>query len=206
MATTSPIQHVVVLMLENRSFDHMLGYHAGVNGLTGNEYNLVDPTKAVSSANPAYYVSNAAPFAIPAGEGPGHSFHDANSQVYNNISGPAPGFPLETWASSKTIARNWCWLTGSRTRRWLISKPSWNPSPPGGSPRSRHSQTPSACATTGFPRCRDRPSPIDFICRRPSSFGYVMNDWSQIFNARTIYNNLQDAGFTWAVYTRTSTK
>ena len=33
-----------------------------------------------------------------------------------------------------------------------------------------------------------------------SSFGYVMNDWSQIFSARTIYNNLQDAGHTWAVY------
>ena len=49
MAAKGRIEHVVVLMLENRSFDHMLGYHAGVNGLKGNEYNLVDPTKAVSS-------------------------------------------------------------------------------------------------------------------------------------------------------------
>jgi phospholipase C len=54
MASTSRIEHVVVLMLENRSFDHMLGYHAGVNGLTGKEFNLLDPTKAVSSTNPAY--------------------------------------------------------------------------------------------------------------------------------------------------------
>jgi phospholipase C len=53
MANTNHIEHFVVLMLENRSFDHMLGYHAGVNGLTGNKYNLLDPTKPVSSANPA---------------------------------------------------------------------------------------------------------------------------------------------------------
>jgi phospholipase C len=41
------IKHIVVLMMENRSFDHMLGFlklegMAEVNGLTGNEYNL-DP-------------------------------------------------------------------------------------------------------------------------------------------------------------------
>jgi len=39
-----PIQHVIVLMLENRSFDHMLGYldhptDPTFNGLTGNETN-----------------------------------------------------------------------------------------------------------------------------------------------------------------------
>ena len=36
-----PIEHVFVLMLENRSFDHMLGFSgiAGINGLTGSESN-----------------------------------------------------------------------------------------------------------------------------------------------------------------------
>jgi phospholipase C len=39
------IKHIVVLMMENRSFDHMLGYLAlegmkDLNGLTGDEYNL----------------------------------------------------------------------------------------------------------------------------------------------------------------------
>jgi phospholipase C len=31
-----PIKHLVVLMLENRSFDHMLGLLPGVNGLDPN--------------------------------------------------------------------------------------------------------------------------------------------------------------------------
>ena len=41
---TAPIDHVVVLMLENRSFDHILGYRPGVNGLKGDEFNLLKPT------------------------------------------------------------------------------------------------------------------------------------------------------------------
>ena len=91
MAGSSRIENVVVLMLENRSFDHMLGYHAGVNGLKGNEYNLLDPTKPISAANPAFYVSNGEPFAIPVGEEPGHSFTDANWQVYSNEDGHGAG-------------------------------------------------------------------------------------------------------------------
>ena len=31
-----PIKHLVVLMLENRSFDHMLGYMPGVDGIPPN--------------------------------------------------------------------------------------------------------------------------------------------------------------------------
>jgi phospholipase C len=33
------LKHIVVLMMENRSFDHMLGglKHPGIDGLTGNE-------------------------------------------------------------------------------------------------------------------------------------------------------------------------
>jgi phospholipase C len=37
------LKHIVVLMMENRSFDHMLGYMkqqvAGIDGLNGNESN-----------------------------------------------------------------------------------------------------------------------------------------------------------------------
>jgi phospholipase C len=33
------IKHVIVLMEENRAFDHLLGWRPGVNGLTGHEFN-----------------------------------------------------------------------------------------------------------------------------------------------------------------------
>ena len=50
------IVHVVVLMLENRSFDHLPGFLKSptdrINGLTGNESNPRDP----SSPDSAPYV------------------------------------------------------------------------------------------------------------------------------------------------------
>ena len=55
---TQVIEHVVVLMLENRSFDHMLGYlkarHYPIEGLTGDESN---PTDLNDVNNPAKRVN-----------------------------------------------------------------------------------------------------------------------------------------------------
>jgi len=68
-AASGKIQHVVVLMLENRSFDHIFGYRAGVEGLKGTEFNLLDPTKPQSDTNPSFAVNNGAPYAVLAGNG-----------------------------------------------------------------------------------------------------------------------------------------
>ena len=43
-----PIEHVIVLMLENRSYDHMLGYLPNGHGLAGDEFNLIDPSEPTS--------------------------------------------------------------------------------------------------------------------------------------------------------------
>lgn len=53
------IKHIVVLMEENQSFDHIFGWRLGVDGLTGAEFNLVDPLdtkseKVFVSKNAAY--------------------------------------------------------------------------------------------------------------------------------------------------------
>src|SRR5207237_9611216 len=48
MANQSPIEHVIVLMLENHTFDKMLGFLKKGEGLTGKEFNLVDPLNANS--------------------------------------------------------------------------------------------------------------------------------------------------------------
>jgi len=50
-SSANKIEHVVVLMLENRAFDHMLGFYGRdvdkrVDGLTGDECNLIDITNA----------------------------------------------------------------------------------------------------------------------------------------------------------------
>jgi len=81
------IQHVVVLMLENRSFDSVLGklYPASeaFNGLTGEEFNL-DPAGArVSVWNAAGQDPRS--MAIPAPD-PGELFTDINTQIFETAS------------------------------------------------------------------------------------------------------------------------
>jgi len=83
----SPIEHVIVLMLENRSYDHMLGYLPNGHGLKGDEFNLVDPSDPTSErvqvSNRADYIS----------ANPGHDFESVEKQLYGEtgcVVEPAP--------------------------------------------------------------------------------------------------------------------
>jgi hypothetical protein len=87
------IEHVVVLMLENRSFDHIFGFRSGVEGLKGTEVNLLDPSLPESASNPAFHVTGGASNATESGQGPGHSIAAANWQLCNNKKGPSAAFP-----------------------------------------------------------------------------------------------------------------
>jgi len=83
------IQRFVVLMMENRSFDHLLGYLKTVNpqieGLAGSEYsNYPDPA---TKQQPSVSVSPTAPPAMKFD--PPHEFEDVQIQLY----GPAPSAP-----------------------------------------------------------------------------------------------------------------
>jgi phospholipase C len=80
------INRFVVLMLENRSFDHLVGYlktvNSNVEGLTGSEYqNYPDP---LTKQQPPVSVSPTAAFTLPFD--PPHEFCDVQKQLY----GPDP--------------------------------------------------------------------------------------------------------------------
>lgn len=90
------IRHVVVLVLENQSFDRMLGYltlpdsRQKLDGLTGRESNPVSPADpselvTVSRATTAdAYVTDPSP---------GHSFDDATVQLFGRREVPDPPRP-----------------------------------------------------------------------------------------------------------------
>jgi phospholipase C len=86
------IKRFVVLMLENRSFDHLFGYlrsgNAKVIGLTGDESNQKDPN---SPADPAIKVSRASSFVMRFD--PGHEFYDVQIQLYGPLKDTDPGLP-----------------------------------------------------------------------------------------------------------------
>jgi phospholipase C len=200
MANTNRIQNVVVLMLENRSFDHMLGFHAGVNGLKGNEFNLLDPTAAVSTANPAFFVSNGAPFAFDVGEGPGHSLNDTNSQIYNNKNGPAAKFPalnqgfVKNYKQELVLADR---ITNPTTAEIQVVMESFAP---GRLPSIEALASAFCVCDNWFSEVPGPTQPNRLYMHAATSAGHAIDDFSLIFDNRTIYNNLQDAGFTWAVY------
>ncbi len=86
MTARDQIRHVIVLMLENRSFDSMLGtlYPAGpaFNGLTGNESNPLGnglPDIPVNSYNPTTIDSYTATIPTP---DPGEEFVNMNQQLF----------------------------------------------------------------------------------------------------------------------------
>src|SRR5215469_3422649 len=91
------VQHVVVLILENRSFDHMLGYlytSAGnvspaghpYDGLTGTESNPDSAGKPVS----VFPITQSTPNAyLMPGADPGEGYVATNDQFYGADAGPA---------------------------------------------------------------------------------------------------------------------
>jgi phospholipase C len=92
VASFKGIKRFVVLMLENRSFDHLLGYMKASNvrvaGLTGNESNQKDPN---SPDSPSIKVSRASSFVMRFD--PGHEFYDVQIQLYGPLAGTDPTLP-----------------------------------------------------------------------------------------------------------------
>src|ERR1700693_6282778 len=91
MSSLDQIEHVVVLMLENRSFDSMLGklYPASLDfeGLTGNESNpdiQDNPVKVWNSPGTA-----PVSMTIPTPD-PGELWLDMNTQLFGTSSVPTP--------------------------------------------------------------------------------------------------------------------
>lgn len=81
------IKHLVVLMLENRSFDHMFGFLKShdypIDGLNGDEFNLdANGTKI--------FVTKDARFSGDFNPDPGHHFPDVTLQIFGNSPGTGP--------------------------------------------------------------------------------------------------------------------
>ena len=88
----APIKHVFVLMLENRSFDHLLGYLPNVVGVTPG---MSNPNQHGHSPDPVPV--NAGAMDRPATD-PAHEFENVWRQLYS-----APSDPTGNSASAPTM-------------------------------------------------------------------------------------------------------
>ncbi|CAN0854762.1 Non-specific phospholipase C1 [Linum grandiflorum] len=103
-----PIKTIVVLVMENRSFDHMLGWlkstRPDIDGLTGTESNKIS---AADPDSPAVFVSDDAIFVD---SDPGHSFQAIREQIFGSNDSrrnPAPmnGFVQQAYNMSESMAK-----------------------------------------------------------------------------------------------------
>ncbi len=85
VGNTNRIKHVVVLMMENRSFDHMLGFSGipGIEGLTGSESNPLPDGRSVQVSRDASYSGDLE-------MDPGHEVPDVLEQLFGESKQPSP--------------------------------------------------------------------------------------------------------------------
>lgn len=118
------LEHIVVLMLENRSFDHMLGFlytEAGnqspsgqpYEGLTGHESNPDATGKAV----PVFRITAKTPNAyLMPGADPGEGYRATNDQLFRSIDAPASAPATANLGFVKDFAYTLGWETHERPK------------------------------------------------------------------------------------------
>ncbi|BAT88985.1 Non-specific phospholipase [Vigna angularis] len=104
-ATPNPIKTVVVMVMENRSFDHMLGWmkrlNPAINGVTGSESN---PLSVTDPNSKRFFFKDQAHYVDP---DPGHSFQAIREQIFgsNDTSANPPpmnGFAQQAFSMDNT--------------------------------------------------------------------------------------------------------
>ncbi|KAG6537781.1 non-specific phospholipase C2-like [Zingiber officinale] len=99
-AASGPIKTVVVLVMENRSFDHMLGWmkrnNPEINGVTGQEWNPISTTDPYSRR---VYFQDGAQYVDP---DPGHSFQAIREQVFGSDNSSADVAPMNGFVQQAT--------------------------------------------------------------------------------------------------------
>jgi phospholipase C len=189
------IEHVIVLMMENRSFDHMLGWlqepSYNIDGLTGSEWNPLDPIEPAEPSNKVVVTRNAQDVTP---HDPGHGFHDVNVQLFSNPSGPPPSDGIEenkgfvfSYAQQDDVTRATvpaimdCFDPGNLpvlttlAREFAVCK-RWFSSVPG-------------------PTWPNR-----FFAHAATSKGYLDNSQLHDYAMRSIFEYLSAAGRTWSNY------
>lgn len=190
-ANASPIKTVVVLVMENRSFDHMLGWmkklNPEINGVDGSEFNTLS---AGDPSSRKFFFKDQSHYVDP---DPGHSFQAIREQIFgsNDTSADPPpmnGFAQQAYSMDPSFNMSEDVMNGFHPQmvpvyQTLVSEfavfDRWFASVPSSTQPNRlfvHSGT-SAGATSNIPALLAK--------------GYPQ---------RTIFDNLYDAGISFGIY------
>jgi phospholipase C len=207
----SKINHIVVLMLENRSFDHLLGFLYRSNGnvspqgqpfegLQGSESNPDTSGKSI----PVFPIepSHPHPYFMP-GADPGEGYLNTNSQLFGSTKAPIPIVPASNQGFVKNFDYTLSWeskedpssvIAGTRAGDIMgIYNPDTLP-------------VLSALAS-GFAVCDHwfasvptETFPNRAFVHMATSQGYVRDKSTSVYTAPSIYAALTKKNVTWSVY------
>ena len=204
----SSVNHIVVLMLENRSFDHMLGLlyrNAGnvspkgdaFEGLTGVESNpdnegVAVPLSQIKASDPnAYYMP---------GADPGEGYSATNSQLFGSVDAPVPAIAInQGFVTDFSYTLDW-----EGPEKWSIL--------PGTTANSIMGVfTPETLPVlsglaSGYAVCDQWFASVPtetlpnraFVCGATSQ-GH-MNDKTEIYTCPTIFGLLSNRDISWSIY------
>ncbi|KAF8762380.1 hypothetical protein HU200_009560 [Digitaria exilis] len=190
------IKTVVVLVQENRSFDHMLGWMKSLNpeidGVTGGETNHVD---AGDPSSRAVVFSDGSQYVDP---DPGHSIQAIYEQVY--------GTPFVD-ATSTPITRPGVAMSGfaqnAEKEKPGMSETVMSGFRPDAVPVYRELVSQFAVCDRWFASVPASTQPNRLFVHSATSHGLVSNDTKQLvlgLPQRTIFDNLHDHGLSFGIY------
>jgi len=203
------IRHLVVLMLENQSFDRLLGYldlgdrTQKLEGLTGAETNPVAPP---TDMTPVAVTRVSAPSAYVTDPGPGHDFEDVNQQLFADR---APG---DTRAPGNTgFVLNYSQQKGSDGRRLGgRGREIMQCLDPGLVPILSTLARNFTVCDHWFASVPGRTWPNRFFLHAGTAKGFLVTPetpaqfvsqfWTSPYDMPTIFESLGDRGLTWTVY------
>lgn len=202
----SRIKHVVVLMLENRSFDHVFGFFKPAAGQTIENLhgpnaalsNRLDPSKPASTSNPSFAVSHPAPFAVHDKEGPSHSFAAVCVQLCNDKDGPSSASPVRNngfvRSYSDDLLRRTHTVAHDTVAEVMASFDSTQ------LPAINQLAREFCLCDHWFCEVPGPTMPNRMFIHAATSEGYVHNAFKRDFTSKTIYELVVGKGLTWCTY------
>jgi phospholipase C len=203
------IDHIVVVMLENRSFDHMLGFlYAPGNksplgnpfdGLTGAESNPDGKGGTVK----VYRIqgSDPHPYFMP-GADPGEGFPNTNAQLFGKITAPAKG----TAAANNGFVTNFAATLTLRSSQPNAVLPGTTASQimgmytPDLLPVLSKLATGYAVCDQWFSSAPTETFPNRAFAGMATSQGHLEDSTAEVFTAPSIFTALANKGASWSAY------
>ena len=205
----SAVEHIVVLMLENRSFDHMLGYlYKDTNNVspTGQAFEGLTGTESIPDASGApvsvFPIDPKAPNAyFMPGADPGEGYLATNNQIFGSDNAPDP----VTVPAMASFVSDFAYTLGWETKeKWSIVSGTVPTDimgcfTPQGLPVLSELAKGFAVCDHWFGSAPTETLPNRAFALAGTSQGH-MDDKTKTFTSPSIFGSLGAAGQTWAVY------